>query len=301
MKVLITGGTGFIGGYVVNAIKESHEIRIFTEGNEKSTNDGIEYFRGDIRKLDDLEKAANGYDAIIHLAGGHADVPHTPDAMEKNALGTFNVMEAAARNGVRKIVHASSDSTLGFIFREREFSLDYFPVDEKHSLNPQDAYGLSKALGEEICRCYTNRCGIQTISLRFCWVWSPDYYGRHSEIATETAYSSSDPSNDSLNARRLWGYVDVRDVAQACRLALEVENLEHEVFFITATDTFSTEPTLELIRKYYPKVKSISTDYLSDEYKSLYNISKAERLLGYKPKYSWRNCISLPNAEIAQK
>ena len=89
----------------------------------------------------------------------------------------------------------------------------------------------------------------------------------------------------------MWGYVDVRDVAQACASAIESHSIAHDAFFITAEDTFSDVPSLELITRGYPEVREISNDYLAETHKSLYDISKAKKLLGYYPQYRWRDII----------
>jgi nucleoside-diphosphate-sugar epimerase len=146
----------------------------------------------------------------------------------------------------------------------------------------ESAYGLSKAIKEELCRRATRRHGIRTICLRFCWVWFPKTYARRKETI-DNEYL--------LNIKRMWGYVDVRDVAQACRLAVESENIMSESFFITADDTFADESTIEIIRRDYPVVKNVSDDYLIDSHKSLFDNSKAKKFLGYHPQQSWRESV----------
>ena len=89
----------------------------------------------------------------------------------------------------------------------------------------------------------------------------------------------------------MWGYVDVRDIVQACRLAMDAENITCESFFVTAEDTFSDKPSIELIKENYPEVRDISNEYLTEEHKSLFDISKAKKLLGYRPQYRWRDVV----------
>jgi nucleoside-diphosphate-sugar epimerase len=95
------------------------------------------------------------------------------------------------------------------------------------------------------------------------------------------------------NVRRLWGYVDVRDVAQAYRLALETEKLEHEAFFISAENTFTKTSSLELIRRHYPKVRKISNEYLKEEHKALFDITKAKKILGFQPEFNYEAFVKL--------
>jgi UDP-glucose 4-epimerase len=279
MKVLVTGGSGRIGKFVVMELqKYQHEVRIFDTKEPESINS--DFFNGSITEPTDIERAMNGIDAVIHLAAIPSMMSNIPsvDYMNINVAGTFNVLEAAAKSQVSKVAIASSDSALGFVFSTNKFSPEYFPINEKHPLQPQDPYGLSKLIGEELCKSATRRYGISTICLRFCWVWFPDTYQHRSHIVNNEV---------ELNIKRMWGYADVHDIAQACRLSVEAENISHEAFFISARNTFTEEPSLELMRRYYPEVESISNEYLIDKHKSLFDISKAEKLLGYTPKYDW--------------
>ena len=283
MKVLVTGGNGRIGSCVVDELQRNgHEVRVFDV--KESDNTDLEFVKGSITKPAEIEEAMKGVDGVVHLAAIASLMPDVPpvEYMNVNVTGTFNVLEAAAKNNVEKVAIASSDSSLGFVFGTHSFSPDYLPLDEKHQLQPQDPYGLSKLIDEELCKRATRRYGIKTICLRFCWVWFPPTYAHRSDIIAKEA---------SFNAKRMWGYVDVRDAAQACRLSMESQNIIHDAFFITAEDTFSDEPSLKLIKENFPEIKNISNDYLFEDYKALYDISKAKKLLGYRPKYRWREVI----------
>ena len=283
MKILVTGGSGRIGGFVVDELqKADHEVVIF----DTKEPDGVHanFVKGDITVPAEIARAMDGVDGVIHLAAIPSMMPDVPpdQYMNVNVTGTFNVLEAACGNNVGKVAIASSDSALGFVFSTHRFSPNYFPIDEEHPLQPQDPYGLSKLIGEELCKRAARRYGISAICLRFCWVWFPDTYAHRSRAAEAP-----------VGAKQMWGYVDVRDVSQACRLAMESENIKCESLFITAEDTFSDKTSMELIRKNYREVRQISDDYLSEEHKSLFSISKAKKLLGYRPQYRWRDIRSV--------
>lgn len=280
MRVLITGGSGNIGTAVVRVLRDAgYEVRVFDRCPPRDA--AAEFVEGSITDPAALERAMHGIEAVIHLAAIPAFKPDIPaiDFMHVNVTGTFNVLEAAAAAGVYKVVAACSDSALGLVFCTHPFAPDYLPIDEAHPFRPQDPYGLSKALDEELCRRAARRYGIQTICLRFCWVWFDDTHKQRDAILN---------GDSAALARSLWGYVDVNDVAEACRLSLECGDLNPgEPFYITSSDTYADAPTRDLIRRCYPQVAIAREDYFADPYVSLFDIGKARRILGYSPRYRY--------------
>jgi len=276
MKILVTGGSGLVGGFVVEELlRAGHEVAVL---DRVPPPQHVPFIRADILHLGDLTWALEGWEAIIHLAA----IPHPLNdppqrVMETNVMGTFNVLEAAARVKVPKVVIASTDSALGFVFATHEFPPEYLPIDEGHPLKPQDPYGLSKALDEEICRAYTRRYGMSTICVRICFIWDTRTVMEHREWV------------EDVEARRkgLWVYTDGRDAAQAFRLAAEARGLGHEAFFVPADDGMTLVPTAELIERYFPDVP-VDWDVVEGDYWSLISNRKAKELLGYQPRYSWR-------------
>ena len=281
MKLLVTGGSGRVGKFVVAGLRDSYEITVFDRREPHSKD--VRFIKGDVTILRYVEEAARGIDAIIHLAAIPVPLPGQPDkVMKVNVMGTLNVLEAAVRNNVKRVMFASSDAVLGIIFAERDLAPEYLPVDESHPLRPQDSYGLSKLIGEEICKSYSRKHGISTICLRYCFVWYPETYEGYSAIA-----------KSPMNPKRLWAYTDVRDVVQAFGLALKARKLEHEAFFISAENTFSKTPSLELVKRYYPEGKVVSGRGRSpiQGNSSLFSIEKARTLLGYAPEYGWEDLV----------
>lgn len=280
MNVLITGGSGNLGRYTVDEMRKEHRVIVFDikEPHQKD----VSFLRGDVLSISDLEKALKGVDAVIHLAA----IPHPlSDPPEKvfivNAQGTFNVLEAANRCKVKRVVMASSDSTLGFVFKTNPSLIpEYLPIDECHPLKPEDPYGLSKLIGEEICASYTRRTGIETVCLRICYVWFP-----HLKDAYRSLVDDPDKWWQSL-----WVYEDARDAARAFRLAVEVEGLKHERMFICANDNGTREESLTLIERYYPQVKKIDRERLRGR-ASLISNEKAKQILGFRPRYSWKDLL----------
>lgn len=280
MNILVTGGSGNIGRWVVRELQTAHQVTIFDLQEPPATD--VPVILGSVTDFAAVRAAAQGMEAIVHLAAIPAYRPDIPvhRFMEVNVTGTSNVLEAAAACGVPKVVVASSDSSLGFVFSTHPFWADYFPIDESHPQRPQDPYGLSKLLDEQLCQAAHRRYGLQTVALRFCWVWSPETYPHRERILAQ---------DGELNIKRHFGYVDVRDVAAACRLAAEAEDLGYEALFITADDTYAGEPTLELIRRHYRRVPCVSDIYLTDPYRSLFDNNRAKKVLGWQPCHHWRN------------
>lgn len=243
MNILVTGGSGLVGGFVVDELLQAgHRVTVL---DRVPPQQHTRFIRADILRLGDLTWAFEQQEAIIHLAA----IPHPLNdppqrVMETNVMGTFNVLEAAARARVPKVVIASTDSTLGFVFATHEFLPEYLPIDEKHPLKPQDPYGLSKVLDEEICQAYTRGYRMSTICVRICFIWDTRRVMEHREWV------------EDAEARRkgLWVCTDGRDAAQAFRLALEAQALEHEAFFAPADDGMTLVPTVELIERYFASV-----------------------------------------------
>ncbi len=215
-------------------------------------------------------------DAVVHFAA----IP-APDLMPEeltfrtNILSTYNVFDAALRAGVRRIVWASSETTLGLPFSP-ENPPAYAPVDEDHPMRPESAYSLSKDLGEEMARQMARwNPGTTFVGLRLSNVMEPQDYARFPGW------------QDTPHFREwnLWGYIDARDCAQAVRKALHVDYEGADHFIIANADSVMTRPSAELMAEVFPKValrgKVAGTD-------TLLSIEKARRVLGYEPEFSWR-------------
>lgn len=288
MKVLVTGGAGRLGGYVLDELRGRHSLAVFDAVAAKA--DDVESVTGDIRSLEQVEAALDGCDAVIHLAAipMYTGEEAHQALWEINSTGTFNVLEAAARRKVRRVVLASSICAQGFISWSRPFVPQFLPVDETHPTWPDDGYGLSKLIGEQLCFAYSRRYGIAAVCLRLATVWFPylpdntrKFVGRLDEPETMAGF--------------IWNYVDARDAAQAFRLAIELPEVTYEVLNIGAANTCAKVPSLELIKRFYPEVPEIRnrSSFLTDEYAPLWDISRARRALGYEPRHTWQEYLEL--------
>ena len=173
MKILVTGGQGKVGRFVVQELVNSaDEVTVFDRvlGPERGA---IRYLVGDIQDLGQVMEAMHGAEAVIHLAAIHnPNIATTTVTYQTNVVGTFNVHHAAFRLGIKRVVSASSNAVVGWSYSDN-FVPDYLPVDEDHPLRPEDPYGLSKEIGETIARSYALK-GLETISLRPSGVVTPE-------------------------------------------------------------------------------------------------------------------------------
>ncbi|MFZ4619489.1 MAG: NAD-dependent epimerase/dehydratase family protein [Bacteroidota bacterium] len=277
MNILVTGGSGSVGKYIVDELlAHGHTVGVLDLNKPKQSS--VVFHSVSVLILSDVEQAMKGYDAVIHCAG----IPHPlNDPAEKvfnvNVNGTFNVLEAAARNGIRKVVFTSSESTLGFAFMANRMTPLFIPIDESHPMRPQDPYGLSKVNGEQICRTYSAKYGIRTVCLREPWIWVPE--------PEQIPFYKKLVSEYTDWHKNLWTYVHVFDVAKAHRLAVEndLENL-HEIFFITAKENWTGKDSKELLKQFYPETTEFAEGFSGAQ--AIISHAKASRLLGYHPEYS---------------
>ena len=213
---------------------------------------------------------------LVHFAA----IPRillVPDAevFRINTVSTYNVMEAAARFGIRKVVYASSEATYGVVFADGHLDPQYFPVDEDHPTVPMDAYGLSKVVNERTAAAFHARTGGDFYGLRIGDVMAPADYPKFPAWSTEPA----------TRERELWAYVDVRDVAQMVRLCVEADGLGFQVFNTFATESAHVLSTRELAGRYYPRVPIRGE---IEEHGSLVSNQKARKVLGFEPRFRWR-------------
>src|ERR1700694_5189341 len=207
MRVAVTGASGGIGRYVVQEmLGAGYEVYAIdrVRPTVQVPNRVI-----DVRDLGQVVGALHGCEAVIHLAAIPSPVGRAPEEVfATNVLGTFNVFEAAALLGISRLVSISSVSALGVAYSTRPVPLRYVPLDEEHPLLPQDAYGLSKQVGEDICATFHQRTGGDAVSLRFPTVW---------DSAADPTLLDRMAADEVWGRHTLWTYLDVRDAARACR------------------------------------------------------------------------------------
>ena len=297
MKMLVTGGAGAIGAYVVAELV-SHGIdgTILDLSPPTKMVEGVDFVQCDLMDLEATIATVKGYDVVVHLAA----IPHPyndPDdrVMSVNMVTCFNVLEAVRLNGIRRIVYGCSESSTGFGIHNVELVPLYLPIDELHPCWPHETYSFTKRFGEMMVENYARAYDIEAISLRYCWVWV--------ERDREGIQRIVDAGLRGDAAARPWFgcYVAPHDVAQAVRLSARYEfpagqAMDFEAFYITADTIYLPIPTLQALGAHFDPMPEIrDTAYFTDKPKAtLFDCRKAKRLLGFQPALDWRTFAQWP-------
>jgi nucleoside-diphosphate-sugar epimerase len=278
MKVCVTGASGRAGRAVVADLLE-HGHRVFAADVLVPPPGALgkaQFTRADLTDFGQAVEVLQGAEAVVHMANIPAAGLRTPAVtFNENMTMNFNVFTAAAQAGMSRVVWASSETTLGLPF---DVPPKYAPVDEDHYPFPTSTYALSKVASETVAAHVAQWSGIPFVALRFSNILGPADY---QNFPTYWA----DPS---LRKWNLWGYIDERDAAAACRLALTADVSGSESFIIAAADSVMTRPSAELMSEVFPTVPLRAVDGTG----TLLSIGKAAAVLGFRPAHSWRHHVT---------
>lgn len=287
MKVLVTGGSGNVGGYVLDELVGKHDVTILdTKASLKHPD--VPVLNVDLLDASATLASVKGFDAVIHLAAIPNPSKDPGDrVLSVNVVSTYNLMEAVRLNGIPRVVYASSESSSGFGIHNVFHKPLYLPIDEKHPSWPHETYSLSKYFGEVICQEYAHAYGIKVIALRYTWVW----FREDAEAMTNLVKNVQANGGGGFGA-----YVFAEDVAQAFRLSLDYSFADDEYFqsfYITADDALLNTNDLDHILKLYPTDgPPIDGEYFAEHPNgSFFSIEKAKQLLGFKPAFSWHDLL----------
>ncbi|MGH7818037.1 MAG: NAD-dependent epimerase/dehydratase family protein [Candidatus Binatia bacterium] len=279
-KVVVTGGSGRLGQFVIRELL-AHRYQVLNLDRVAPREKLCMSWLVDLCHSGDLFEALRATYGIIHL-GAYQAPNLAPDAetLSNNVSATYNVLRAAADMGVKKVVMASSTAAFGFIYASKLWAPDYLPLDECHPSKPQDSYGLSKVLGERIADSIVSVNQTMTVSsLRFP--------GVNFDLSYESFRERW--QSPQTRASGFWTYIDARDAAATCRLALEAKFTGHEAFIASAPRNCMIQPTLALVKEYLPKGAKIKK--VSGTHWSCVDSSKARRMLGFKPEHVWQDYL----------
>ena len=290
-RIMFTGGSGKAGRHVVQyLVEQGHQV--LNIDTKPLDNPEVRTLITDITDSGQVFNAFTSYmglhefdpslraqpvDAVVHFAA----IPRTmitPDneLFRVNTMGTYNVVEAAVKLGIKKVIVASSETTYGVVFANEPRDPAYFPLDEEYDVDPMDSYALSKVINEKTARAFALRSGFDIYALRIGNVIEPHEY---------EGYIPKWIKDPAFRKRIAWSYIDARDLGQITHLAVETDGLGFQVFNAANDDTSSELPTRELIDRYYPGVPVVGE--LGDR-ETLLSNRKAREILGFREEHNWR-------------
>jgi nucleoside-diphosphate-sugar epimerase len=294
-RILFTGGSGKAGKHVIPYLLDQGH-KVMNVDLKPLHHPGVYNLIADITDsgqmfnamssyagLDELEPG-NGvpkFDAVVHFAA----VPRiliNPDneTFRVNTVGTYNVIEAAVKMGIRKIVIASSETTYGVCFSDGQTDPHALPLEEDYDVDPMDSYGLSKVVNEKTARAFQRRSGFDIYALRIGNVIEPHeyaelfpHYFKHPEVRRRNAFC----------------YIDARDLGQIVDLCLQKDGLGYQVFNAGNDHNGAVIPSKELAEKFFPGVP-LTRDL--NEHEALFSNRKIRKVLGFKEQHNWRKYVT---------
>ena len=275
--IVVTGAAGRLGRMVVQLLVEQGREVLATD--QLDADDlPAECVRYDLVDAEAVASLLKGAEAVVHM--GAIPGPQREDPrfiFENNVASTFNVMTSAAELRLRRVVFSSSAFGMGWAHDGNAFVPLYLPLDEEHPMMPFEPYGLSKQVGEDIGRMIARSSSTTVVSLRFTNVALP-------EVIEEFPWTA--PTPHSPLTLVMWAYAEASDVAEAHVLALDAEIEEYEAFMIAQPSSRFAEPTIDIVKSNFGDRVEIR-DGLSGN-ASVISTQKAQRLLGWRPRFDWR-------------
>ena len=279
MRVVVTGGNGKLGRFVVRDLRDhGHDVLSVDARLPADPEPGIRHRQVEMADLGQVVGALAGADAVVHLAAIPHPFSHPDEVVFRNNVGaTYHALQAAMTLGIRRAVIASSVSAYGMAWAQPSFPPLYAPVDEAHPFIAKDPYALSKEVDERTAEMFARRCGMTVLACRFHWVAEPG----------EARRAALDPAaTPDQNANNLWGYLDARDAARAVRLGLVADVDGFVPVNLAAADTLRPEPTEQLIRQVLP---GLDLRRPLPGRASGWAIDRARERLGWEPQHSWQD------------
>jgi nucleoside-diphosphate-sugar epimerase len=293
-RVVFTGGTGKAGRHAVPHLMDKG-YKLLNVDLKPFDHPGVNTLIADLTDSGQAFNALSthfgfdGYksgkpplapDAVVHFAAiPRVMIEPDNETFRVNTISTYNVIEAAAKLGVRKIVIASSETTYGVCFAEGDKDFHSFPLEEGYDVDPMDSYGLSKVVNEKTARAFAMRYGIDIYALRIGNVIEPHEYDRFPGFL-------ADPPSRKRNA---WSYIDARDLGEIVHLAIQKDGLGFQVFN-AVNDTITADmPTRAFLTRYCPGVP-ITREL--GEFEAPLSNKKAREVLGFKEAHNWRKYLA---------
>ena len=292
-RIVFTGGTGKAGRHVVPVLLEKG-YSILNVDLKPLNLPGVNTLVADLTDSGqafnalschfgfegyELGKPPSAPDAVVHFAA----IPRVllePDNKTyfANVMSTYNVIEAAMKLGVRKVIIASSETTYGVCFAEGDKDYHSFPLEEDYDSDPMDSYGLSKVVNEKTARAFAMRYNADIYALRIGNVIEPHEYDAFSDYL----------ANPPMRKRNAWSYIDARDLGEIVHLGIQKDGLGYQVFN-AVNDTITADmPTEEFLAKYAPHTPVTRE---MGKFEAPLSNRKIREVLGFKEKHNWRNYL----------
>jgi UDP-glucose 4-epimerase len=279
---IVTGGLGHAGQWVVDRLARDGWrvvcVDLSHPGWQAQGKRDIEFREADLTDRAETLDLVSEFDpdAVVHFAAYPSPTRHPEGRVfETNTMSTYHTLTAAGKAGA-KVVWASSESTYGFPFAREKTLPDFLPITEEHPLRPEDPYGTSKVVGEEIGKMVARQYGVPIASIRPSWIQAPGQY------------HCREGRNLADGAGNFWSYIDVRDVAGIVAAALESGFEGHEAFLAVAAENYLDRPTAELIEDFFGEVPE-KCDLSGEE--AAFSTAKARQILDWEPKHAWREAV----------
>jgi len=300
-KILVTGGAGFVGSHLVDRlIEEGYEVAVldnFSSGNIENLKHHLEsgmfdLVKGDVRSPDNVKEAIRNVDAVFHLAA----IVSVPLSVENpllvndvNVRGTLNLLEASLKADVQQFIYASSSAVYG--------EADRLPIDERCPTSPISPYAVSKLSAEYYCKVFFQNYRLDTLCLRYFNVYGPRQAGdSYSGVITQFINRLKHRKSPIIygDGKQTRDFVYINDVVEANMLALKCRHCSGEVINV-GTGKFTTINELAgmLIESFgQTRVRLVYKAAREGDIRDSHaDISKAERILGYKPKTTLKEGI----------
>ncbi len=289
MRILFTGGSGKAGKHSINyLLDKGHSVlnldKVYLDHPKVSTRFADISDAGQV--FDVMQSYANyseladgtgvpSFDAVVHFAAiPRLLMTSDNECFRINTMGTYNVIDAAIKMGVPKIIFASSETTYGICFANGEVKPEYLPIDEEHPTIPEDSYAMSKVVNEATAKSFQRRSNADIYGLRINNVIEPHEYSEKFPAFME---------NPDLRKRNIFSYIDARDLGQMVEKCLQKNGLGFQIFNVSNNNHSVNLSSEELMKLYYEDVPLKQND-IPD---SFYSNEKAKRLLGFKPMFDW--------------